>query len=159
MSPSIIILGFSLLLLLYWFRYTCLLILSAKGAKDYTARVSQTNGLELVRVQAALKQQPQGAELAELRAALLHDYQLLTGILRHTARFQIAGFNLEQRMLMVDFRAMTLWYFLIRQAPGAEAYARAAVEEMADVVAHFANTMGEHSMVRGAGLAGSRPRG
>lgn len=150
MSAGLVILGFSLALFLYWFRYTCLLILSAKGVKDYTARVAETNGLELVRVQTALGKAKSAEELDALRQALSRDYQLLTGILRHTSRFQITGFSVEQRMLMMDFLVMQGWFLVLRPMPNAEGHLRRAVAEMADIVAHFANTMGERRFARNA---------
>lgn len=148
MPASLIIVGFSLALFLYWFRYTCVLILSARTAKDFTARVAQTNGLELVRVQAALKQSPEAGELTELEAALRHDYYLLTALVRHAARFQISGPQLEQRILIADFQVQAAWFQLARRLPGSQAYAQAAVNEMADIVAHFANAMGERAALR-----------
>lgn len=150
MSAGLLILGFSLALFLYWYRYTCLLILSAKGTKDYTVRVAETNGLELVRVQAGLRTASSPDELDRLRAALSRDYQLLTGILRHTSRFQLTGFSVEQRMLMLDFALMQVWFFLTRALPSAAAYSRRAVSEMADIVAHFANSMGERRFAKNA---------
>ncbi len=150
MPVSVIIAGFSLLLFLYWFRYTCLLILRAKGTRDFTARVSQTNGLELMRVRAALKLTPPMEELAALHAALERDYGVLTGILRHASSFQVRSYRLEQWMLMADFRVLSAWFRLVRRLPGAIGQAQEAIEEMTDIVAHFANAMGERSAMRPA---------
>lgn len=49
MIGSILVLTVSLILFLYWFRYTCLLILSAKPAKDYSGQVAQVNQLSFPR--------------------------------------------------------------------------------------------------------------
>ena len=45
----------SLILLAYWFRYTCVLILSAKPACDYAAQVAVTNRLSFPRIQQTLE--------------------------------------------------------------------------------------------------------
>jgi hypothetical protein len=151
MFVSITIIGFSVLLFLYWFRYTCLLILSTKTAKDYTAQVARSNQLEFPLIQAHLRQElaNQAASLElhnmdALRHSLEKDYRLLTGILSHAAQFEVGGVSVEQRMLMIDYQAMRLWYSVsMRLAKSSNA--KLALEEMADIVAHFANAMGERS--------------
>ncbi|MBI4904123.1 MAG: hypothetical protein HY820_10840 [Acidobacteria bacterium] len=148
MFVSLTIIGFSLLLFLYWFRYTCLLILSTRTTKDYTAQVAKANQLEFPLIQAHLRDVAGAADqgsLEALRHSLERDYRLLTGLLSHAAQFQVGGLSAEQRMLMVDYQAMRLWYRVsMRFAKGSNA--RNALEEMADIVAHFANAMGERSV-------------
>ncbi len=141
MIGSIVILAVSLVLFAYWFRYTCLLILNAKTAKDYTGQVAQANQLSFLEVQRRLEAGLDRAELATLHDSLERDYRLLTYLLRHAAHFQAGGYDLEQRMLMVDYRAMQLWYALSRRF-GVER-ARGALQEMSDIIGHFANDMGE----------------
>lgn len=145
MPSASIILGFSSLLFLYWFRYTCLLILRAKTTKDHTAKVAEANGLDLPHVQARLRLSPDAAELEELKSALEHDYRLLTAILSYTSQFYLTGFRLEERMLMINFHGLALWFAAIRYLPQLRHQAHAAVEEMAEVVSHFANSLGERS--------------
>lgn len=151
MFVSITIIGFSLLLFLYWFRYTCLLILSTKTTKDYTAQVAKANQLEFPLIQAHLREAVAAAEhgsLETLRNSLERDYRLLTGLLSHAAQFQVGGLTAEQRMLMVDYQAMRLWYSVSLKF-SKRSNAKQALEEMADIVAHFANAMGERSMAAG----------
>ena len=45
----------SVLLLGYWFRYTCLLILSAKTTRDFAGEVAEANQLSFLEVQARLR--------------------------------------------------------------------------------------------------------
>lgn len=144
MFVSVIIIAFSMLLFLYWFRYTCLLILSTKTTRDYTAQVARANQLEFPAIQAHLKLAGSASSMDSLRLSLEKDYRLLTGLLRHAAQFQMGGLSVEQRMLMVDYQAMKLWYSVARQFSEAT-HARQALEEMSDIVAHFANAMGERS--------------
>ncbi len=146
MFVSIVILGFSVLLFLYWFRYTCLLILSTKTAKDYTTQVAAANQLEFPAIRAHLKHAVAEGGMDSLQRSLEKDYQLLTGLLRHAAQFQVGGLSLEQRMLMVDYQAMKVWFALTRRFSKA-AYAQQALQEMADIVSHFANAMGERAAV------------
>ncbi len=145
MFVSLTIIGFSLALFLYWFRYTCLLILTTRTARDYTVQVAEANQLTFPAIQAKLAH-AQLDGLEEARASLERDYHLLIGLLQHASSFQLGSLTLEQRMLMVDYQAMRLWFRVSRQfSRGADA--RQALVEMADIVSHFANAMGERSSV------------
>lgn len=150
MFVSIVIIALSMVLFLYWFRYTCLLILSTKTAKDYTTQVASANQLEfpviLSQLKAAAPQGGAAAEMGGLQQSLERDYRLLTGLLRHAAQFQVGGLTMEQRMLMIDYQVMKLVFGVSHRLVRPE-HARKALAEMADIVAHFANAMGERSAV------------
>jgi hypothetical protein len=139
MIASFAIIGLSSLLFLYWFRYTCVLILGARTTQDYASQVARANELSFPGVQAKL-QEP-GAELEPLERALARDYRFLTYCLRHAAELNLGSEALESRMLMIDYRVMKIWYSLTRRMFPNQA--RSAVEEMSEIVGHFANTMGE----------------
>jgi len=49
-------------------------------------------------------------------------------------------------MLMVDYRMMQAWYSVVRRV--SRSHAAAALQEMADIVAHFANNMGQACAAR-----------
>lgn len=140
MITSICIIATSALLFAYWFRYTCLLILSAKTTKDYAGEVAAANQLYFPEVQQRLADQAVPA-LGALRECLDHDYAVVTYLLRHAATFQVAGSTLEQLMLKIDYQMMSLWYSLGGSLSAKQS--RRALEEMATIVAHFANSMGE----------------
>lgn len=140
MISTILIIGVSLMLFVYWFRYTCLLILSAKTTRDYAGEVATANQLKFREVQNDLKKSPDD-KLDTLRATLDRDYAVLTYLLRHAAEFQVAGSSVEQRMLRVDYHLMKIWYLASRRISAEKA--RTALEEMSLIVAHFANSMGE----------------
>jgi hypothetical protein len=146
MFASLIIIGFSVLLFLYWFRYSCLLILSTRTTRDYTAEVADANQLELPRVQANLQSLVPAEGLDGLCDSLDRDYRLITSLLRHAADFQLGGVSIEERMLMIDFHVMKAIYAAACRL-SQFSYAQKALEEMADIVSHFANTMGERSAV------------
>lgn len=144
MFISVVIIAFSLLLFLYWFRYSCLLILSTKTAKDYTTQVARANQLEFASIRAHLRYADGPETLDPLRQSLERDYRLLTGLLSHAAQFQLGSLSIEQRMLMIDYQVMRLTYRLSNLF-SQSGYARQSLEEMADIVAHLANAMGERS--------------
>ena len=147
MIASILIIIFSAVLFVYWFRYTCLLILSTKTAKDYTSLVASANQLQLLETQETLRMGVEPARLDGILSSLENDYRVLTSLLRHAAELQIGGYNIEQRMLMIDFACMKHWYGVCRRF--SESQAHQSLDEMSNIVAHFANAMGERGAVVG----------
>lgn len=135
----------SLLLFGYWFRYTCILILSAKTTRDYAASVAQANQLGFLAVQAQLREQ--APELDRMKAALDRDYEVLSYLLKHASSTEGES-NVEKLMLGINYRVMGAWYGFSRKF--SPAIAARAIEEMSQVVAHFANAMGERSAVPSA---------
>ncbi|MEQ1948214.1 MAG: hypothetical protein ABL995_13555 [Bryobacteraceae bacterium] len=129
----------SVLLFGYWFRYTCLLILSAKTAKDYASQVAAQNQLGFLEVQSQL--QADVLALDPLRAALDHDFALLSRMLKESEAAE--GSAIENRMLDLNYRLNAMWF---RAASSiAPASARKALQEMSMVIAHMANAMGEQA--------------
>ena len=138
---TVIITVSSVLLFGYWFRYTCLLILSAKTTRDYSSEVAAANQLGFLHVQSQLRE---GAnELDRLRHALDQDYAVLSRLLETTARSSEEESSLEQHMLGLNYR-FTAARFRIGSQFSASA-ARRALEEMSMVVSHMANVMGERA--------------
>ena len=138
---TVIIMVSSVLLLAYWFRYTCLLMLSARTSRDYAASVALANQLSFLEVQSMLQD---SHDLDRLKELLDRDYKVLTYLLKNAAQPSNGGDAVENRMLEVDYRLMRAWYSVARRfSPSA---ALTAVDEMAQVVAHFANSMGERAM-------------
>jgi hypothetical protein len=145
------IMASSVLLFAYWFRYTCLLIISAKTTRDYAASVATANQLGFLEVQSQLSDSAPGQvglpELDRLKDALDRDYKVLTYLLKHAANTTGEG-SVEKRMLEINYRVMHAWYSVSRQF--SHSAASRAIEEMALVVAHFANAMGERSAASAA---------
>ncbi len=129
----------SLLLFGYWFRYTCVLILSARTTRDYAGAVAAANQLSFPEIQSVLREHAV-ANLDGLKASLDRDYAVLTYLLKHAASRASAEDMVEKRMLNVHYRLMRVWYGVTRNLAPSAAYR--ALEEMTSVVAHFANTMG-----------------
>jgi hypothetical protein len=141
MLASVLIFVISAALVLYWFRYTCILLLR--------------NGIEEVRASSSVAQrnfsfgQVQGRLSSELDLDPLHrslqrDYQVLTYLIRHASRLELANF--EERLLVWDYRLMRLWYTLTRTA--APQQARGALHEMADVLSVLAGRIGRRAGVQ-----------
>jgi hypothetical protein len=139
-ATSIITLS-SVALFVYWFRYTCLLMLSAKTAQDYAGDVAMANQLSFPEVQARLREDS-ATDLGGLQASLDRDFAMVTYLLEHAANPSKGSAALENKMLQINYKAMRLWFSISRS--------RQALEEMASVVAHFANAMGERAAMAAA---------
>jgi hypothetical protein len=142
---SIFIIVVSLILFVYWFRYTCLLILSAQNAKNYAPQVATANQLNFLEVRSELMQGVPVSPLEKLHRALDRDYRVLTYLLQHAATYSVPGHSIEERILMLDYQIMRVWYALSRGF--SSSMARRALLEQASVVNHLANAMGERVAV------------
>jgi hypothetical protein len=145
MIGSILVLVVSGVLFLYWFRYTCLLILSARPARDYSGLVAEANQLSFPAIRIELRGATRSTDLPKLEELLTRDFKLLNCLMRQAAKFPNRELELEDRILLLDYRVMKIWYALMR--PFAASQAHGALSEMSDIVAHLANTMGEHQVV------------
>jgi hypothetical protein len=133
----------SALLFGYWFRYTCLLILSAKTTRDYAADIATANQLGFLQVQSQLRDQ-QPADLDRLQASLDRDFALVTYLIQHAS----GEWGMEDRMLQLNYRLMGAWCRVSRSfSPEA---GRRALDEMSMIISHFANAMGERATVGAA---------
>ena len=144
---TIVIMAGSVLLFGYWFRYSCLLILSARTTRDYAGAVASANQLSFLEVQSALREQST-ADLDRLKDSLDRDYKVLTYLLKHAANPSSGGDAVEKRMLEIHYRLMGAWYRTSRRISPTAAYR--ALDEMASVVAHFANSMGAQTSASAA---------
>jgi hypothetical protein len=124
----------SVVLFAYWFRYTSLLILSAKTARDYAGEVAMANQLSFVQVQSQLRE-TSNADLDRLLSLLDRDYAVLCRLLEQG--------SLENRMLAINYRVTHAWYGMSRKF-SASAACR-ALDEMSQTVAFLANALGEQA--------------
>lgn len=141
MLASVLIISVSLVLLIYWFRYTCLLLLNANTAFGHAGSMARANRLAFPHVQKALETQPDEAALDALYQSLENDHRIILYLLRHSAGFELPA--VEQTMLVLDYRMMRLWYQFSRR--GSIERARQALVEMSQVLAYFSDKMGEHA--------------
>jgi hypothetical protein len=141
---TLIITVSSVLLFGYWFRYTCLLILSAKTTRDYAADIATANQLSFLQVQAQLRENP--ADLDRLQASLDRDMAVVTYLIQHASGQ--GEWGMEDRMLQLNYRLMGAWFSVSRRfSPEA---GRRALDEMSMIISHFANAMGERATVGAA---------
>jgi hypothetical protein len=134
MVTSVFIVAISAVLLLYWLRYTCVMLLhgaqersTMPGAAD--ERFSASSVLERLKTE---------ADLAALERALEHDYRVVTYIIEHTTDLELA--SIENKLLVFDYQLMRLWSRLTRTL--APQQSRKALSEMASVLRALAGQMG-----------------
>jgi hypothetical protein len=137
MIASVLIITFSLVLFIYWFRYSCLLLLRHSSEQPVVA----SDRFNYVTVQQGLKA---GLELDPLHRSLDRDYRVLTYLLEHAAGLELE--QLEYRLLVLDYKLMQGWYRLTKST--APRQARRALAEMADVLNVLVGRIGEQTGVR-----------
>ncbi len=138
MLTSILIITVSFVLLVYWFRYTCILLVrnaASEVAVDVSSRFSFSD--VKLRLQA-------GEALDPLQVSLQKDYDLLIYLLEHAAGLEMQ--SIEDRLLVWDYKVMHAFYRLTRTA--APQKARGALVEMASVIGILASKIGERAGVQ-----------
>jgi hypothetical protein len=133
MIASVLIITFSLVLFVYWFRYSCLLLLRRSAEVPVAAE-----GFHYNAVQQGLKA---GMDLDPLHQSLERDYRLLTYLLEHAAGLELE--RLEYHLLVLDYRMMQGWYRVTKSA--APQQARRALGEMAEVLNALVGRIGAQS--------------
>ena len=134
MIASILILMFSAVLLVYWFRYSCVLLLRNAAERAQQPLTDERFSIKLVLERVRTEQ-----HLDTLERALDRDYHMLTYLLKHAADLELA--SIENRILILDYRLMRLWYRVTRTI--APEQARKALAEMASVLGAVARQTGQ----------------
>lgn len=138
MLAGILIVALSLALFIYWFRYSCILILRSRSEIAAASAFARDERFSYTDVLERLKDEP---TLDVLQASLERDYRVLKYLIEHAAGLELA--SLEDRLLMFDYRVMQAVYRLTRTA--APRQARNALSEMASVLRVIAHRISEQS--------------
>jgi hypothetical protein len=139
-SISLIVV-FSVILFVYWFRYSCLLILQTRS-KEVQINTAVATGLSYVDVQQRLGSAESPEALDKLHQQLRGDYRIVSFLLRHSS--DIGVDPIERRMLMLDYQLLQVWYRVTcRMAPP---QARRALEEMTTILGFFAQFLNRNAL-------------
>jgi hypothetical protein len=136
MIASVLILICSVVLLVYWFRYSCVLLLRNSADRAETPFADERFSIGMV-----LERLHTQTELGELERALDRDYHVLTYLLKHAADLELA--SIENRMLILDYKLMRLWYRI--SSIIAPKQSRKALQEMATALGAVARKAGQQS--------------
>jgi hypothetical protein len=134
MVSGVFIIAISLVLLVYWLRYSCVMLL--RGAQESTAMCTDAD--ERFSASSVLERLKTEADLAPLERALERDYRVVTYIMEHATNLELA--SIENKLLVLDYRLMRLWSRLTRSL--APQQSRQALTEMASVLRVLAGKMG-----------------
>jgi hypothetical protein len=138
MIASLLITAFSLVMFVYWLRYSCVLILQTTAEREYADAVVEQNGLNLRFVE---RQLSKGAalELERLEKYLDRDYRVISSLLR-SGEYQPLAESAESRMLLANYSLMRTCFRMLRKTYPARA--TASLEEMSQILIHLANVLG-----------------
>ncbi len=138
MLASVLIIIASAVLFVYWFRYTCLLILAQRSSTEFALKVASTIRLSFPQVEAALQAAPRTAALDRLQQGLENDFRILTDLLSQAA----GSDSIEHRVLAIDYKIMQVSYRLTRTY-GNLLLAKKALSEMSSILGYFAAELGQ----------------
>ena len=140
MIATVLIVGISLGLFVYWFRYTVILILRTQSSPDYAQRVAAANQLGFMVIRQQLHSRLPTQNMDGLCRDLRRDYKVLKYLLGHAAAVETGSYPVEQRLLMVNFQLLRAWFAVtLRLRPHS---AKLALLEMSSTLEYFANAMG-----------------
>ncbi len=155
MLVTVLIIGISLALFVHWFRYTVILVLRSRSMEEYAQKVAAANQLSFVEVRQQLHAPVESGRLASLCNALQKDYQVLKYLLGHAATMQAGSYTAEQRLLMVNFRLLSVWFRVVSRFRPSNA--KLALLEMSGVLEYFAHVMGQRFATIAAESVSARP--
>lgn len=145
MLVSVLIIALSLAMFVYWFRYTCLLILSTKTPRDFAAQVAAANRLDFIQARGSLTDGSRAVVLETIHRSLERDYSRVIQLLQKGC---CSATTVEDRIMMGNFRVMNVWYEVMCRV--SRPHARKALLEMTSIVSHLANAVGAASGQRHA---------
>ena len=134
MISGVLIIAISMLLLAYWLRYSCVILL--RDAQERTATFTVAD--ERFSASSVLERLKTEADLAPLERALERDYRVVTYIIEYATDLELA--SIENKLLVLDYKLMRLWSRLTRTL--APQQSRRALTEMASVLRVLAGQMG-----------------
>jgi hypothetical protein len=137
MVTSVFIIAISVVLFVYWLRYSCVILLRSAQQRAEMPTVAD----ERFSAFSVLERLKTEADLAPLERALERDYYVLTYLIEHAADLELA--SIENKLLVLDYKLMRLWSRLTRTV--APQQSRKALSEMASVLSVLVGQMGESS--------------
>jgi hypothetical protein len=133
MITSVFIIAISVVLFVYWLRYSCVMLL--RNAQERTqASTVDDERFSIASVRERLKTH---GDLDSLERALERDYHVVTYLIEHAADLELA--SIENKLLVIDYKLMRVWSHVTRTA--APEQSRKALAEMASVLGVLVDQM------------------
>jgi hypothetical protein len=140
MVSGVFIIAISAVLLVYWLRYSCVMLL--RGAQERSAMLTVAD--ERFSASSVLQRLKTEADLAPLERALERDYRVVTYIIEHATDLELA--SIENKLLVLDYQLMRLWSRLTRTLLPQQS--RQALSEMASVLSVLAGQVGQSKQLQ-----------
>ena len=137
MITSVLIIAISVILFVYWLRYSCVMLLRAAEERGELAKCADER-FNVASVQERLKTD---GDLDPLEQALERDYHVVTYLIEHAADLELA--SIENKLLVLDYKLMRLWSRVTRTV--APQQSRKALSEMASVLSVLVGQMGDQT--------------
>jgi hypothetical protein len=142
MITSVVIIILSLAMFVYWFRYSCVLILESGWSEDQAQVVASQNELNFNSIDDLLARAESEQSRDRVKGLLDRDLERVLLLMSKCPAVQETGHSLECRMLMLDYRLMQVWYAVTRSI--ARPKAHHALREMASIIGYMAGEFGDH---------------
>jgi hypothetical protein len=142
MVISLVIIILSLAMFVYWFRYSCILILESNWSEEQAQVFASQNGLSFGSIEDSLARADTATSMDRVKDSLDRDLDRVLALLSMCPSVQETGHSLESRLLLADYKFMKAWYALTRSIAGPKA--QGALREMALVVSYLAGECGDH---------------
>ncbi len=142
MVASVVIIVLSVAMFVYWFRYSCVLILESDWNEEQARQVAHQNALSFGALEETLTRFDSAQDMDRAKDLLERDLHKLSGLMARCESLQAAGQSMESRLLIVDFQIMRAWYAVTRSSAAPKA--QAALREMYRIVAYMAGEFGDH---------------
>ncbi|MGC8794666.1 MAG: hypothetical protein ACP5U2_14880 [Bryobacteraceae bacterium] len=126
--------------LAYWFRRNVLATLKSRQPGEHVEQVCRANDLHFLDARRRLSSGASVEILRNLAAELGRDFTLVVFLLRHAGGAAPVRPSFMERMLMLDFRLMQLWFWLSLRFSSRQP-AR-ALEEMISILSLLADALG-----------------
>jgi hypothetical protein len=135
MITSAFIIAISVILFVYWLRYSCVMLLRSAQERGELAKSAD----ERFNVAAVLERLKTEGDLDPLEQALERDYHVVTYLIEHAADLELA--SIENKLLVLDYKLMRTWSRVTRTL--APQQSRKALSEMASVLSVLVGQMGD----------------
>ena len=137
MITSIFIIAISMVLFVYWLRYSCLILLRTSQVRDEMGSVPD----ERFSVSSVLERLRTEGDLDPLERALERDYNVVTYLMEHASVLELA--SVENKLLVLDYKLMRAWSHVTRSV--APQQSRKALSEMAAVLCVLVGQMADRN--------------
>ena len=132
----------SVAMLLYWFHYSCVLILESDWNEDQARAIAGQKELIFHTVEDVLSRAQTTSDTDRVRDLLDRDLAAVVNMMSECESLRENGRSLESRMLMVNFHITKLRYAVARTSAGPKAHD--ALRVMSRIVGYLAGELGDH---------------